>query len=258
MLASRSLRREILKKISPAQRGRSRWQFGNSRARWQIRCRSRWQGRWHSRWHDKTSPTRQQFVMKGKAVFLWNEGLTRAPWTQDQSGMWLRIYSSTKGWIIVFFGLTLPGATIAIVSSASNQQSSLLLMLYTVKIRLLSSWGCSSSWIAPTIFRACSYGRYVGCWSDIGVSANSGMFLGRQGTNWWIYYAGLTTAPERMQRVHTRAWILLPPLVAILTRCKFGSQRRLVLLWAWLTLLPVTGPLPHISHFFAMVQLLIW
>ena len=195
--------------------------------------------------------------MTGKAIFLWNESFTRLPWTQDKSGMWLRIYSSTKGWILVFFGLTLPGATIAIVSSASNQQSSLLLILYTVKIRLLSSWGCSSSWIAPTIFRACSYGRYVGCWSDIGVIAtDSGMFLGWQGTKWWINYAGLTTAPERIQRVHTRAWILLPPLVAILTRCKFGSQRRLVLLWAWLTLLPVTGPLPHISHFFAMVQLL--
>ena len=79
VLAARSLWREILKKISPAQRGRSRWQFGNnrsrwqfgnSRSRWQIRCRSRWQGRWHSRWHDKTSPTRQQFVMPGKAFFM--------------------------------------------------------------------------------------------------------------------------------------------------------------------------------------------
>jgi hypothetical protein len=32
-----------------------------------------------------------------------------------------------------------------------------------------------------------------------------------------------------------------------------GSQRRLVLLWAWETLLPVTGPLPQISHTFAMI-----
>jgi hypothetical protein len=52
--------------------------------------------------------------------------------------------------------------------------------------------------------------------------------------------------------------MLLPSLVAILTRWRFGSQRRLVLLWAWLTLLPVSGPLPQISHFFAMGKLLIF
>jgi hypothetical protein len=32
-----------------------------------------------------------------------------------------------------------------------------------------------------------------------------------------------------------------------------GSQRLFVLLWAWETLLPVTGPLPQISHTFAMI-----
>jgi hypothetical protein len=44
----------------------------------------------------------------------------------------------------------------------------------------------------------------------------------------------------------------LPPEVAILTRCRFGSQRLLFLLLAWLTLLPVVGPFPQIAHFFDM------
>jgi hypothetical protein len=30
---------------------------------------------------------------------------------------------------------------------------------------------------------------------------------------------------------------------------RFGSQVFLVLFWAWDTLCPVWGPLPHISHF---------
>jgi hypothetical protein len=68
--------------------------------------------------------------------------------------------------------------------------------------------------------------------------------------------AGLTTAPERIQRVQTRTCMPLPPEVAILTRCKFGSQRLLFLLLAWLTLLPVVGPFPQIAHFFDMIKLL--
>ena len=71
-------------------------------------------------------------------------------------------------------------------------------------------------------------------------------------------YAGLVTAPERIQRVQTLTYMLFPPFVAILTRCRLGSQRRLFLLWAWLTWLPVTGPLPQISHFLAMIELLIY
>jgi hypothetical protein len=71
------------------------------------------------------------------------------------------------------------------------------------------------------------------------------------------YQAGLTISPERRQRVQTLTCTELPPLAAILTRCRLGSQRRRFLLWAWLTLLPVTGPLPQISHFFAMIKLLI-
>jgi hypothetical protein len=68
--------------------------------------------------------------------------------------------------------------------------------------------------------------------------------------------AGLVTAPERIHRVQTRTCMPLPPEVAILTRCRFGSQRLLFLLLAWLTLLPVFGPFPQIAHFFDITKLL--
>jgi len=68
--------------------------------------------------------------------------------------------------------------------------------------------------------------------------------------------AGFGTEPERIQRVQTRTCMPLPPEVAILTRCRFGSQRLLFLLLAWLTLLPVVGPFPQIAHFFDMTKLL--
>jgi hypothetical protein len=42
--------------------------------------------------------------------------------------------------------------------------------------------------------------------------------------------------------------------VAILTRCRLGNQRLLFLLFAWLTLLPVTGPFPQIAHFFDIIK----
>jgi len=42
------------------------------------------------------------------------------------------------------------------------------------------------------------------------------------------------------------------PLTSTFIVCRFGSHLLRVLLWAWLTLLPVTGPLPHISHFLAI------
>lgn len=51
-----------------------------------------------------------------------------------------------------------------------------------------------------------------------------------------------------MQRVQTLILLLLPLEVATLTLCRFGSQRLLDLLWAWLTLFPVAGFLPHIAH----------
>jgi hypothetical protein len=60
-----------------------------------------------------------------------------------------------------------------------------------------------------------------------------------------------------MQRVHTLVLFLLPPTVAMRTIFKFGSQRLLVLLWAWETLFPTIGFFPHISHTFAIVVLLL-
>ncbi len=65
-------------------------------------------------------------------------------------------------------------------------------------------------------------------------------------------YADLTTAPERMHRVHTFILFVLPPDVAILTILRFGSQRLLVLLCAWETLFPVIGPFPQISQTLAI------
>jgi len=65
--------------------------------------------------------------------------------------------------------------------------------------------------------------------------------------------AGLTIAPERMQRVQTRMRAVRPVSVTVLTFCRLGSQRRLFLLWACLTLLPVAGPFPQISHTRAMI-----
>jgi hypothetical protein len=50
--------------------------------------------------------------------------------------------------------------------------------------------------------------------------------------------------PALMQRLQTRTRFTAPPST-ILTACKFGSQRRFVLLFAWLTLLPTEGLLPH-------------
>jgi len=66
------------------------------------------------------------------------------------------------------------------------------------------------------------------------------------------FQAAFTTAPDRMHRVHTFVFLVLPPLVAMRTIFKFGSQRLLVLLWAWETLFPTIGPFPHISHTFAI------
>jgi hypothetical protein len=56
-----------------------------------------------------------------------------------------------------------------------------------------------------------------------------------------------------MQRVQTLILLVLPPGTAIRTILRLGSQRLLVLLWAWETLLPVIGPLPQSSHTFAIV-----
>jgi hypothetical protein len=57
-----------------------------------------------------------------------------------------------------------------------------------------------------------------------------------------------------MQRVQTRARTRVFPRT-IVTLWRLGSQRRRVLLCAWLTLFPVPGPFPQISHFFDMMRI---
>jgi hypothetical protein len=59
-------------------------------------------------------------------------------------------------------------------------------------------------------------------------------------------------APERMQRVQTFIRFTAEPTMTR-TRCRFGIQRRLETLWAWLTRFPKTGALPQTSHIFAIV-----
>lgn len=54
-----------------------------------------------------------------------------------------------------------------------------------------------------------------------------------------------------MQRVQT-LMVRTVPLLTALTFCRLGYQVVRVLLLAWLTLLPVLGPLPQISHFLDM------
>jgi hypothetical protein len=45
-------------------------------------------------------------------------------------------------------------------------------------------------------------------------------------------------------------------LITVLTRRRFGFQRRRVTLWAWLIVLPKRGFLPQSSHTIAIVALL--
>jgi hypothetical protein len=56
-----------------------------------------------------------------------------------------------------------------------------------------------------------------------------------------------------MQVVQTIILFTLP-LCNARTRCRFGLNRRFVKLWAWLTLWPTIGFLPHISHILDMVM----
>ena len=56
-----------------------------------------------------------------------------------------------------------------------------------------------------------------------------------------------------MQRVHTFIRLVRPSWT-VLTCCKLGEKRRLVTLWAWLTLFPFIGFLPHISQTLAIVR----
>jgi hypothetical protein len=48
----------------------------------------------------------------------------------------------------------------------------------------------------------------------------------------------LRILPAEMQRVQTRTCFRVPFSVTMWTRRRFGTQRRRVLLFAWLTLLP--------------------
>ncbi|OGP52642.1 MAG: hypothetical protein A2Y65_08335 [Deltaproteobacteria bacterium RBG_13_52_11] len=57
----------------------------------------------------------------------------------------------------------------------------------------------------------------------------------------------LTIRPALMHFVHTLSLATLPSR-RTRTLWRFGSQTLLVLLLAWLTLLPLRGPLPHISQ----------
>src|SRR6266702_3515314 len=67
------------------------------------------------------------------------------------------------------------------------------------------------------------------------------------------YRAAFCTLPVRMQRVQTLIRFTVP-LTTARTRCRFGIQRRLVTLWAWLIRFPNTGALPQTSHIFAIVD----
>jgi len=67
--------------------------------------------------------------------------------------------------------------------------------------------------------------------------------------------AALVTLPERRQLEQTFTERTLFSILAR-TLCRLGRKRRLVVLWAWLTLLPLIGPLPQISQRLAMLNLL--
>jgi hypothetical protein len=66
-----------------------------------------------------------------------------------------------------------------------------------------------------------------------------------------LSYALRVTLCERRHCVQTRA-VRCTPRSSIRTDWRLGSQRRLVLFIAWLTLLPALGPLPQISQRFAI------
>jgi len=66
-------------------------------------------------------------------------------------------------------------------------------------------------------------------------------------------YAALTILFDLMQRVQTFIRPLLPEGSWTRIDCRFGSNRRRVLLLACETLFPNCGPLPQTSHLFAIV-----
>jgi hypothetical protein len=59
-----------------------------------------------------------------------------------------------------------------------------------------------------------------------------------------------------MQRVQARTLTSAPLSVVTVVFCRLGSQRLLVFLWEWLTLLPDAGLLPQIAHTFDILGFL--
>ena len=68
-------------------------------------------------------------------------------------------------------------------------------------------------------------------------------------------HAGLSTRPERKQRVHIFMYRTAPSCM-VRTRCRLGYHLLFVLLLAWLTLWPVRGRLPHIWQTLAICSYL--
>jgi hypothetical protein len=75
----------------------------------------------------------------------------------------------------------------------------------------------------------------AGLSARVGSSGQASTFIG----------GAFFTFPAEMHEVHTRTRLRVPTSSTIFTVWRFGNQRRRVLLWAWLTLFPVAGPLPH-------------
>src|ERR1700674_3630261 len=82
-----------------------------------------------------------------------------------------------------------------------------------------------------------------------------------------LFFRACPEGSERIQlafliRLLLRHWAqtrirLGAPSTSTRTVCRLGYQRRLVRLLAWLTLLPVTGPLAHTAHTRAISSTLI-
>ena len=66
--------------------------------------------------------------------------------------------------------------------------------------------------------------------------------------------ATFSTQPDRIHRVQTETRRTRPSIRA-LTFWRLGRQTLLVLLFAWLTLFPTNGFLPHIEHILAIAIL---
>ena len=68
-----------------------------------------------------------------------------------------------------------------------------------------------------------------------------------------LNYAALVIRPERRHREQIFIRIVLPSL-KVFTLRRLGYHTFRVLLFAWLTLWPKTGPFPQISHVLAISE----